>query len=86
MAAPDLTASIDALKAEVARTRGVHDSAVALITGIAARVEAAVIAAVEADDAADEGTLTAVREAFAAENAALAASTDALANAVSANP
>jgi len=86
MAAPDLSAAVAAIQAEVARTRGVHDSAIVLINSIPARLQVAVEAAIAADDAADEGTLQAVRDAFASETAALNASASALADAVAANP
>jgi len=71
--------TLDALKAEVARVKDVDDSAVALINGIAARISAAVTAAIANGATAEE--LAPVTD----EVAALKSNNDALAAAVSAN-
>lgn len=86
MPAPDLTPEVEALRAAVARTKGVHDSTIAFITGVGQRILAAVTTALEADDAADEGSIAAARTAVSAELAELNTSADALAAAVAANP
>ena len=71
-------ADIAALTAEVDRLQGVVPSAVALLNGILDRIDAAVAAAIEANDAAD---LTAITD----EVAQLRAETDNLAAAVESN-
>ena len=63
------------LTAEVTRARGVVDSAIALINGIAARIDAAVAA----DNVVDATNLSAL-------SASLRSETDDLAAAVNANP
>lgn len=86
MPAPDLTPTVAAVVASVAKAKGVHDSTVAFINGVGAKILAAVTAALEADDAADQGSIDAATAAVATELAALDASSDALAAAVNANP
>lgn len=63
------------LTAEVERVKGTNASAIALINGIAARIDAAV----EADNVQDATNLSAL-------SASLRSETDALAGAVEANP
>lgn len=71
--------TLDALAAQVTATTDVEDSAIALINGIAARIQAAVDAAIAGGaSAADLAPVT-------DEIAALKAKTDALAAAVQAN-
>lgn len=83
MPAPEI--DLSGLVAEVARAQGVAASAVALINGFAARVTTAVDAAIAADDAADEGTAQAVREAIAGEVSRLSGASADLENAITAN-
>lgn len=72
-------ATLDQLAAQVTATTDVEDSAIALINGIAARIQAAVDAAIAGGaSAADLAPVT-------DEIAALKAKTDALAQAVQAN-
>lgn len=68
-------ADLSELKAEVERTRGVVDSAVALINGIAGQIEAAVAA----NDAGDNSQLAEL-------SASVRGQADDLAAAVAANP
>jgi hypothetical protein len=68
------------LIAQVEETRGVIASAVSLISGIAARIQAAVEAAIA------NGATAAELEPVTAEIALLKADSDALAAAVAANP
>jgi hypothetical protein len=70
-----MPADVSELTAEVTRARGVVDSAIALINGIAARIDAAVAA----DNVADATNLSAL-------SASLRSETDDLAAAVNANP
>ncbi|HEY6244573.1 MAG TPA: hypothetical protein VIX17_11525 [Pyrinomonadaceae bacterium] len=70
-----MAADFSALTAEVERVKGVNASAIALLNGIAARIQAAVDA-----DNLEDNTATAQ---LAAD---LSAQTDALASAVSSNP
>lgn len=77
----DTTGLVDA----VSRARGTQASAVALIRGFAQRVTDAVVKAVQEDDAADEGTLAAVRAAIAEQADALNASSGDLAAAIEEN-
>jgi hypothetical protein len=70
-----MPADVTELTAEVTRARGVVDSAIALINGIAARIDAAVAA----DNVVDATNLTAL-------SASLRSEVDDLSAAVSANP
>lgn len=70
-----MSASLDALTAEVARLKSVDASAVALIQGFQAKLDAAIAAAKAGDDSA----------ALDALSADLKSSTDTLAQAVAAN-
>lgn len=67
------------MAAEVERTKGVVASAVVLINGFKARLDAAIAEAVAANDAADLTALTDL-------SSSLATSTDELASAVASNP
>lgn len=59
-----LQATIDALTAQVAATKGVEDSAIALITGFSAAISKAVADALTADNAADDASLAAALAAI----------------------
>lgn len=72
-------ADMSGIAAEVERVKGVNASAIALINGFQVRLQAAIEAAVAANDAADLTALTDL-------SASLAAETDSLAAAVEANP
>lgn len=61
----ELNAAIVALTTQVTATEGVTDSAVALIDGFAAQVTKAVTDALTADDAADNGSISAANSAIA---------------------
>lgn len=82
---PSPVIDLSALVAEVTRAQGVAASAIALINGFAARIQAAVDTALAADDAADEGTAQAVREAIAGEAAKLSEASAQLESAITAN-
>ncbi len=85
MAGSDFTAlnqAITDLTAQVAATEGTEASAVALINGFAAQVTTAVTAALQADDAADAGSITAASAAIAAVKDRFNASATALGAAV----
>jgi len=80
-----LQAKIDELTAQVAATRGVEASAVALINGFAAAITQAVTDALTADNAADQGSIDAAVQAIETSRAAFAASGGDLGAAVNAN-
>lgn len=71
--------------AEVERAKGIQASAVALINGIGAKIAAAVTAALQADDAADQGSVDAAVAAVNEVVAGLKSSSDELGAAVAAN-
>lgn len=70
----------------VDRAVGVNASAEAFIRGIAAQIQAAVDAALAADDAADQGSIDAANAAIASEVTKLTGATDKLAAALVSNP
>lgn len=72
--------------AAVQNARGVMASATTLISTLGTRIQAAVTAALEADDAADQGSVDAAMAAIRGETTALTADAQALAAAISANP
>lgn len=72
-------ADVTGITAEVDRTKGVEASAVALINGFKARLDAAIAEAVAANDAADLTALTDL-------STSLGTATDELAAAVANNP
>lgn len=82
---PTPNIDLTALLAAVEKAKTVAASAVALINNFAQQTAAAVTAALEADDAADQGSIDAAVAAINAQAADLAASSDALGAAVSAN-
>jgi hypothetical protein len=77
-----LDAALAALTTQVAETETVEASAVTLINGFAASVTAAVTAALEADNAADQTSIDAATAAIEATRARFAASEDALGAAI----
>jgi len=80
-----LNAAIATLTAQVEATKGTEASASALISGFAAQVTTAVTAALQADDAADQGSITAATDAITATATAFHDSEAALGAAVAAN-
>ena len=82
----DLTAQIDALSAQAARTVGVEASAKQIITGFSTAITKAVSDALAADDAADQGSIDAAKAAIANVTTQFSASADDLGAAVAANP
>jgi hypothetical protein len=81
----DLAAAVDALVAQVQATKGVQASAVTLINGFAAIVTEKVAAALDADNAADQGSIDAATAAIEAARVEATDSTNALGAAVAAN-
>jgi len=81
-----LNAAIASLTEEVAATEGVTASAITLIQGFAASVQAAVDAALLADNAADAGSITAANDAIATVLGRFVANRAALGAAVAAVP
>lgn len=73
------------LLAAVEKAKGVAASAVALINNFSQQTAAAVTAALQADDAADQGSIDAAVAAINATAADLTASSTALGDAVAAN-
>ena len=82
---PTPNIDLTALIAEVERTKGIQASAKVLIEGIGPQIVAAVTAALEADDAADQGSVEAAVAAINTEIAGLAASSTELGNAIAAH-
>lgn len=80
-----LNAAVEALTAQVAATETIEASAIALIGGFGAAVTKAVTDALAADNAADDASITAAKEAIAAVTARFTASAGALGDAVVAN-
>ena len=78
----NLQAAIDSLTSQVASTETVEASAAALITGFSQQIDAAVAAALAADDAADQGSITAAQGAIAEVTARFQASAANLGNAI----
>lgn len=76
----------DALVAEVTKAKGVTASVVTFIQGIGDTIAAKVKEALDADDAADQGSVDAANAAIASAVADLVANNAALANAIVANP
>jgi len=81
-----LQATIDALTAQVAATKGVEASAVALIQGFSTAISKAVADALTADNAADDASLAAAQAAIDAVTAQFKQSADDLGAAVAAVP
>lgn len=81
----NLNQAVADLLAQVEATKGVQQSAVALITGFAALVTAKVTEALTADNAADQGSIDAAVQAIATAKSEMLASTTALGDAVAAN-
>lgn len=79
-----LSATIDALTVEVARTEDTEDSAGALIAGFSAAIAKAVSDALTADAAANQGSIDAAQAAIAAVTARFAAADDKLGAAIAA--
>ena len=69
----------------VTRSTGVAASAISLISGIGERISAAVTAALEADENADQASIDAANAAIEAEVSKLNQSADELAAALTAN-
>ena len=82
---PTPNIDLTALLAAVEKAKTVQASAVALINNFAANTVAAVTAALQADDAADQGSIDAAVAAINDQAAQLTASSDALGAAVTAN-
>lgn len=82
MAGRPIVVNLDALIAQVDRSIGIKASAKTLIEGIAGQITTAVTTALEADDAADQGTVDSVNAAIASVVAAAQQSDDELAAAV----
>lgn len=61
----ELNAAVNQLSAQVSDTEGVEASAVALISGFAAQIQAAVEAALTADNSADQTSIDAANAAIA---------------------
>ncbi len=80
-----LQAKIDALTAQVTATKTVEASAKALIIGQGDATKAAVAAALAADDAADQGSITAASTAIDGVTQQFAASAADLGSAIPAN-
>jgi hypothetical protein len=80
-----LQAKIDALTAQVTQTTTVEGSAVALLNGFAAQIQEKVQAALDADDAADQGSIQAAAAAIDGVTQQFVASATALGTAVVAN-
>jgi hypothetical protein len=76
---------LSGLIAAVTEAETVDASAVALIEGFAASVTAAVTAALQADDAADQGSIDAANTAIQGEVSRLVASKAKVATAITAN-
>lgn len=66
-------ANVSGLVSEVDALEGVVDSAIALIDGFVAKMEAAIAAALEANDGADLSAITAEVDQIKAKREALAA-------------
>src|SRR5689334_10086947 len=81
-----LQTTIDALTAQVKATQGVEASAKALILGQADATKTAVAAALQADDAADQGSIDAANAAIDGVTSQFAASAADLGSAIPANP
>ncbi len=81
----NLQAAIDALTAQVEKTKGTEQSAIQLISGFAAKVTDAVTAALTADNAADQGSIDAAVAAISTVSSQFQASADDLGAAVAAN-
>lgn len=81
----ELAAAVAALSEQVAATEGTEASAVALINGFATQVTTAVEAALTADNAADDASIVAAKDAIAAVTARFNASAAVLGAAVASN-
>lgn len=81
-----LNATVAATLAEVTRAEGLAASAIAALQGQAAAILKAVQDALDADDAADAGTIAVVTAAINDTSAAFVQSNDDLAAALAANP
>jgi hypothetical protein len=81
----DLDAAVTELTAAVTENETVDASAIALINGFSDAVKTAVTEALEDDDAADEGSIQAAKDAIAAVTARMTASSAKLGAAVVAN-
>ena len=77
-----LTAALSELTAQVALTETVSDSAVTLIEGFSTAIIAAVTTALEADNAADQGSIDAATTAVLETKARFTASSDKLGAAI----
>ena len=80
-----LQASIEALALQVTNTVGVQNSAIQALGSITPIVQAAVDAALAADNAVDDAAASSASQAVAGALAALASNTDLLAEAIAAN-
>lgn len=78
----DLDQAVADLNAAVAENETVDASAIALIAGFSAMIEAEVTKALQADDAADEGSIQAVKDAINAATASAKASNAKLGDAI----
>lgn len=81
-----LNQTIAALTTQVAKTEGTEESAVALIKSFQTEVIKAVAAALEANDAADQGTIDEATAAIEGVGARYIESADKLGAAVAASP
>ena len=81
----ELAAAVAALSEQVAATEGTEASAVALINGFATQVTAAVEAALTADNAADDASIAAAKQAIVDVTARFNASAAVLGAAVASN-
>lgn len=81
----NLQAEIAAMLTAVTDTETVGDAAIAIINNTAAAIQAAVVAALTADDAADQGSIDAAVTAIGESRARLVAEKDKLGAAVTAN-
>jgi hypothetical protein len=82
----ELNQAIADLVTEATATEGVEDSAVVVITGFAAQVDAAVTAALTADRAANATSIAAAKQAIADTLAGFVAHRTPLADAIAAIP
>jgi hypothetical protein len=81
----ELAAAVAALSEQVAATEGTEASAVALINGFATQVTTAVEAALTADNAADDASIAAAKQAIVDVTARFNASAAVLGAAVASN-